>query len=268
MLLTERHTCEATKNNVKATRIVGGTAIRHGVDPERLVEVHEAHARHACAADPSLRLTVRWRRWPKRGFDCAVAGAGLIVLAPLLALVAAAIRLTLGPPVIFRQQRPGLQGRPFTLYKFRTMTVAGDADGRPLPDRLRLTRLGRILRRTSLDELPELFNVIKGEMSLVGPRPLLMEYLGRYTTEQFRRHEVRPGITGWAQLNGRNTVPWETRLALDVWYVENLTFWLDLRILIGTVWATALGTGVRQPGDGTEVVFPEFGERTDRESSP
>jgi lipopolysaccharide/colanic/teichoic acid biosynthesis glycosyltransferase/O-antigen/teichoic acid export membrane protein len=185
-----------------------------------------------------------------------VAGAGLIVLAPLLALVAAAIRLTLGPPVIFRQQRPGLHGRPFTLYKFRTMTVADDADGRPLPDRLRLTRLGRILRRTSLDELPEFFNVIKGEMSLVGPRPLLMEYLGRYTTEQFRRHEVRPGITGWAQLNGRNTVPWEKRLALDVWYVDNLTFWLDLRILIRTVWTAASGTGVRQPGDGAEGKFP------------
>jgi sugar transferase EpsL len=210
---------------------------------------------NARAADPSLRPTVRWRQWPKRGFDCAAAGAGLIVLAPLLALVAAAIRLTLGPPVIFRQQRPGLHGRPFTLYKFRTMTDAGDADGRPLPDRLRLTRLGRILRRTSLDELPELFNVVNGEMSLVGPRPLLMEYLGRYTREQFRRHEVRPGITGWAQLNGRNTVAWEERLALDVWYVENLTFWLDVRILIGTVWTTAWGTGVRQPGDGTEVEF-------------
>jgi lipopolysaccharide/colanic/teichoic acid biosynthesis glycosyltransferase len=164
-----------------------------------------------------------------------VAGARLIVLAPLLALVAAAIRLTSGSPVIFRQQRPGLHGRPFALSKFRTMTDAGDADGRPLPDRLRLTRLGRKLQTTNLDELPEPFNVVKGEMSLVEPRAPpdgvsgpLHDGTVPATRGPARNH-------GWAQSNGRNTVPRENRLALDVWYVENLTFWLDLRILIGTV---------------------------------
>ena len=137
-----------------------------------------------------------WSGWPKRCFDCVAAAVGLILLAPVLALIAATIRLAMGPPVVFRQQRPGLHGRPFTLYKFRTMTDTSDVDGRLLPERERVTQLGRILRRTSVDELPELFNVIKGDMSLVGPRPLLMRYLERYTREQFRRHEARPGITG------------------------------------------------------------------------
>jgi lipopolysaccharide/colanic/teichoic acid biosynthesis glycosyltransferase len=157
--------------------------------------------------------------------------------------------------VIFAQRRPGRHGRPFVLYKFRTMSGASAGDGRLLPDRERLTRLGRLLRQTSLDELPELVNVIRGDMSLVGPRPLLMEYLPRYTREQARRHDVRPGITGWAQLNGRNTLPWERRFALDVWYVEHQSFLLDTRILLLTVWHALAQVGVSQPGEGTEEHF-------------
>jgi sugar transferase EpsL len=196
-----------------------------------------------------------WPGRPKRAFDCAVALVGLIVLAPLLAIAALAIGLGLGRPVIFAQRRPGRHGRPFVLYKFRTMSDARGADGRLLPDRERLTRLGRLLRRTSVDELPELVNVIKGDMSLVGPRPLLMEYLPRYTAEQARRHDVRPGITGWAQLNGRNTLPWERRFALDVWYVEHQSCRLDLTILWRTVWTALAQAGVSQPGEGPEQEF-------------
>ena len=184
-----------------------------------------------------------------------VASVGLIALAPLLGMTAVAIRLVLGRPVIFAQRRPGRHGRPFVLYKFRTMSGARAADGRLRPDRERLTRLGRLLRRTSLDELPELVNVIRGDMSLVGPRPLLMEYLPRYTREQARRHDVRPGITGWAQLNGRNSLPWDRRFALDVWYVEHQSFRLDTRILLLTVWHTLAQVGVSQPGEGTEEHF-------------
>ncbi|MGH7317349.1 MAG: sugar transferase [Candidatus Rokuibacteriota bacterium] len=179
-----------------------------------------------------------------------MAAVGLVLLAPALALIALTIRLAMGSPAIFTQQRPGLRGRPFTLYKFRSMTEARDLGGELLPERARLTRLGRALRSTSLDELPELVNVLKGDMSLVGPRPLLMRYLGRYTPEQFRRHEVRPGITGWAQLNGRDTLPWEERFALDVWYVDNRSFWLDVRILLATISKTLRQAGVRQPGEG------------------
>jgi len=196
-----------------------------------------------------------WPGWPKRAFDLVVASVGLIVLAPLLGVTALAIRLALGRPVIFTQRRPGRHARPFALYKFRTMKVARAADGRLLPDRERLTRLGRLLRRTSVDELPALINVIRGDMSLVGPRPLLMEYLPLYTREQARRHEVRPGITGWAQLNGRNTLPWEHRFELDVWYVEHQSCRLDARILLLTVWKALVQAGVRQPGDGTEGKF-------------
>jgi lipopolysaccharide/colanic/teichoic acid biosynthesis glycosyltransferase len=184
-----------------------------------------------------------------------VASVGLIVLAPLLGVTALAIRLALGRPVIFAQRRPGRHGQPFILYKFRTMSDARAAHGRLLPDRERLTRLGRLLRRTSVDELPELINVIKGDMSLVGPRPLLMEYLPRYTREQARRHEVRPGITGWAQLNGRNTLPWEQRFALDVWYVQHESCRLDVRILLLTAWKALAQAGVSQPGEGTEAEF-------------
>lgn len=196
-----------------------------------------------------------WPGWPKRGFDSAAAALALIVLAPVLGAIALAVGLGLGRPVIFTQRRPGRHGRPFTLYKFRTMRDAYGPDGRPLSDRDRHTRLGRVLRRTSLDELPELVNVIKGDMSLVGPRPLLMEYLSRYTGEQARRHDVRPGMTGWAQLNGRNTLPWEQRFALDVWYVDHQSCRLDLRILLLTVWKALVQAGVSQPGEGPEQEF-------------
>jgi sugar transferase EpsL len=206
-----------------------------------------------------VRTAVRrpgwWPGWPKRAFDLGAASVGLVLLAPLLGVTALAIRLALGGPVIFAHRRPGRHGRPFTLYKFRTMSGARGADGGLLPDRERLTRLGRLLRRTSLDELPELVNVIRGDMSLVGPRPLLMEYLPRYTREQARRHDVRPGITGWAQLNGRNTLPWERRFELDVWYVEHQSLRLDVWILLLTVWKAVAQVGVSQPGEGTEEHF-------------
>jgi sugar transferase EpsL len=194
-----------------------------------------------------------WPGWPKRVFDLVVASVGLIVLAPLLGVTALAIWLVLGRPVIFTQRRPGRHGRPFMIYKFRTMSNARGADGQLLPDHeRRLTRLGRLLRRTSVDELPELINVIRGDMSLIGPRPLLMEYLTRYTREQARRHEVRPGITGWAQVNGRNTVPWERRFALDVWYVEHQSCRLDARILLLTVWKAAAQADVSEPGESSD----------------
>jgi len=157
--------------------------------------------------------------------------------------------------VLFRQQRPGLHGQPFTLYKFRTMTDARDAQGNLLPDAQRLMPLGRFLRSTSLDELPELFNVFKGDMSLVGPRPLLMRYLDRYTPEQMRRHEVKPGITGWAQVNGRNAVTWEQKFALDVWYVSNVSLWLDMKIIALTVWKVFKREGISQPGHATAQEF-------------
>lgn len=157
--------------------------------------------------------------------------------------------------MLFRQMRPGLHGEPFTLYKFRTMTDARDADGNLLPDAQRLTRFGRFLRSTSLDELPELWNVLKGDMSLVGPRPLLMQYLERYTPEQKRRHEVRPGITGWAQVNGRNAITWEEKFALDVWYVDNQSLWLDLRILMLTVWKVLRREAISQAGNATMTEF-------------
>jgi len=167
----------------------------------------------------------------KRGVDVAGALAGLVLLAPLLLLTALVVRVGLGSPVLFRQVRPGLRGRPFTMYKFRTMRDLRDRAGALRPSVERLTPLGRWLRSTSLDELPELFNVLRGDMSLVGPRPLLLKYLERYTPEQARRHDVKPGITGWAQVNGRNALSWEERFALDVWYVEHASVWLDLRIL-------------------------------------
>jgi lipopolysaccharide/colanic/teichoic acid biosynthesis glycosyltransferase len=167
----------------------------------------------------------------KRCFDFVVALAGLVVLSPLLLTIVALVRWRLGSPVLFRQQRPGLGGRPFTLVKFRTMTDARSADGAAAPDAQRLTAFGRFLRSASLDELPELYNVLVGDMSLVGPRPLLMEYLPLYNAHQRRRHEVRPGITGWAQVNGRNAITWERKFDLDVWYVDNASFLLDLKIL-------------------------------------
>jgi sugar transferase EpsL len=191
----------------------------------------------------------------KRIFDLLVTFIGLLVLAPLVLLVAALVRIFLGAPVLFRQQRPGYKGRPFHIYKFRTMTDARDASGNLLPDAARLTPLGRFLRATSLDEFPAFFNVLRGEMSLVGPRPLLMEYLERYSPEQLRRHDVLPGITGWAQVNGRNALTWEEKFKLDVWYVDHWSFWLDLKILFLTVWKVIKREGISQPGHVTAEIF-------------
>ena len=181
----------------------------------------------------------------KRLLDLALAVPAVVVGAPVFILVAVLVRLKLGQPVLFRQVRPGLHERPFTIYKFRSMTDARDADGKLLPEMERHTRFGRLLRRTSLDELPELFNVIRGEMSLVGPRPLLMEYIGYYSAEDNRRHDVRPGITGWAQINGRNELLRSKRLALDVWYVDHLSLRLDLQIIGTTLAQVVHSTGVR-----------------------
>lgn len=197
-------------------------------------------------------------RATKRLIDVSVAALGLLITLPLLVVIALAIRLSLGGPVLFVQSRPGLHARPFRLHKFRTMRDAHDATGRQLADAERLTRLGRFLRATSLDELPELWHVLTGEMSLVGPRPWLMEYLPHYTPEQMRRHEVRPGITGWAQVNGRNSTSWEERLRLDVWYVDHWSVWLDLRILVRTVLTVLRREGISAPGHAT---MPRFDER-------
>lgn len=171
----------------------------------------------------------------KRAFDLIVSLFALMLLWPIILLVALFVRIKLGTPVLFKQTRPGLNGDPFDMLKFRSMLDAADKDGNPLPDEQRLTRFGRILRSTSLDELPGLINVLKGDMSLVGPRPLLMQYLPLYSAEQARRHSVRPGITGWAQINGRNAISWEDKFELDVWYVDNQSFMLDLKILLLTV---------------------------------
>lgn len=197
----------------------------------------------------------------KRVLDFTVALVVLIVLGPLMLLIALLVRLYLGSPVVFRQKRPGLHGKPFAMYKFRTMTDTRDSQGNLLPDEKRLSFFGRFLRNTSLDELPELFNVLKGDMSLVGPRPLLMEYLGWYTPEQARRHEVRPGITGWAQVNGRNALTWEEKFRLDVWYVDNRTLWLDLKILWFTVVKVIRREGVAHAEHAT---MPEFRGGQDR----
>lgn len=191
----------------------------------------------------------------KRLFDLLAAGLGLLSLLPFMLMLTALIRLRLGRPVFFSQQRPGLHGRPFNMLKFRTMTDERDGKGNLLPDDQRLTKLGRFLRSTSLDELPELFNVLKGEMSLVGPRPLLMEYLPLYNTEQARRHEVPPGITGWAQVNGRNAIDWEEKFKLDVWYVDNRSFRLDLKILWLTFGKVFKREGISQEGETTMMKF-------------
>ena len=191
----------------------------------------------------------------KRALDVVGAAAGLVVLSPLFLAIAIAVRLAHGSPVLFRQRRPGRFAVPFELCKFRTMTDRRGPDGELLPDADRLTRLGRFLRRTSLDELPELLNVLRGDMSLVGPRPLLMEYLPRYSVEQSRRHEVRPGITGWAQVNGRNAQTWADRFRLDVWYVDHANFRLDLAILGRTVTTVLRGEGISEAGHATRENF-------------
>ncbi len=187
----------------------------------------------------------------KRIFDLALTIPGAILISPIMLIIALLVRVKLGTPVLFRQVRPGLGGKLFTLYKFRSMRDTQDADGQPLPDNERLTRFGRFLRATSLDELPELWNVLRGEMSLVGPRPLLVEYLPLYSPEQARRHEVRPGITGWAQINGRNAISWQEKFALDVWYVDHWSVWLDIRILALTLLKAILREGISSPGEAT-----------------
>jgi sugar transferase EpsL len=196
-----------------------------------------------------------YRSVGKRLLDLSLTVPALIVLSPLLGVLAVLVRVKHGTPILFCQKRPGRHGQPFMLYKFRTMSDARDPQGRLLLDADRLTPLGRFLRGTSLDELPEFFNVLKGEMSLVGPRPLLMHYLDRYTPEQMRRHDVRPGITGWAQINGRNAITWPEKFALDVWYVDHLSFGLDVKIILLTVWKTLRREGISQPGQATMEEF-------------
>lgn len=191
----------------------------------------------------------------KRLFDFCASLCGLILLAPIIAIVAWKIRKNLGSPVLFRQTRPGLHGKPFEMVKFRTMKDAVDDLGNPLSDSERMTPFGDKLRNSSLDELPELWNVLKGEMSLVGPRPLLMQYLPLYSPEQARRHEVRPGVTGWAQINGRNAISWEEKFKLDVWYVDNRSFWLDIKILLLTVKKVFIKEGISAEGEATMSKF-------------
>lgn len=197
----------------------------------------------------------------KRAFDIIASCAGILLLSPLLLVLILLVRKFLGAPVFFQHQRPGLGGVPFVLYKFRTMTTKTDADGNLLPDEERLNAFGSFLRSSSLDELPELFNILKGDMSLVGPRPLLMEYLGRYSPEQARRHEVRPGLTGWAQVNGRNALSWDKKFEFDVWYVDNHSFVLDLKILWMTLVKVARREGISAEGHATAPFF--WGNETD-----
>ncbi len=191
----------------------------------------------------------------KRLMDILGAMGGLLLLAPVIVLLSLLVRIKLGSPVLFRQTRPGRAGQAFDMAKFRTMTDVRDANGELLPDADRLTGFGQFLRASSLDELPELWNVLKGDMSLVGPRPLLMEYLPLYSERQARRHEVRPGITGWAQVNGRNALSWEEKFELDVWYVENRTLWLDIKILFLTVWKVIKRDDINQDGEATMTRF-------------
>jgi len=191
----------------------------------------------------------------KRALDITLSLTALLLLLPVWATVALLVRWRLSAPTLFRQQRPGLRGRPFTILKFRTMTNEHDAYGNLLPDAQRLTQFGRFLRSTSLDELPELVNVLRGEMSLVGPRPLLMRYLDLYTPEQMRRHDVKPGITGWAQVNGRNTLSWEEKFAHDVWYVDNYSFWLDLKIILLTLRGIPRRESINHPNHATMQPF-------------
>jgi sugar transferase EpsL len=191
----------------------------------------------------------------KRIFDLIVASGGLLLLSPVLLILALLIYLRLGKPILFRQTRPGYHAKLIKVYKFRSMTEAFDSQGHLLPDGERLTSFGKKLRASSLDELPELFNIILGEMSLVGPRPLLTQYLGRYTPEQARRHEVLPGMTGWAQINGRNALTWEEKFRLDVWYVDHWSFWLDLKIIFLTLWKALKREGINQPGQATAQEF-------------
>jgi len=190
-----------------------------------------------------------------RIIDILLSLLALVAMAPLFLVIALSVRLFLGSPILFRQIRPGLNGKLFGLYKFRTMMDLRDERGYFLPDEKRISGIGKFLRKTSLDELPELWNVMKGDMSIVGPRPLLPQYLPRYTAEQARRHEVKPGLTGWAQINGRNAISWEEKFKLDVWYVDNCSIWLDLKIIALTIVKVLSGEGITAPGEAT---MPEF----------
>lgn len=191
----------------------------------------------------------------KRIFDLLLASISLIFFTPIILLTGIVIKYKIGSPVLFKQQRPGLHGKPFMLYKFRTMTDERNKKGELLPDHVRLTGLGKLLRKLSLDELPQLYNVLKGEMSFVGPRPLLMDYMSLYTEEQAKRHNVKPGISGWAQVNGRNAITWEQKFKLDIWYVENQSFWLDIKILFLTVLKVFKSEGINQTGHVTIEPF-------------
>ncbi len=196
----------------------------------------------------------------KRVFDLLLSIPVLILVSPVIIVVTLLVRMRLGSPVFFSQLRPGLHARPFYMLKFRTMTNAKGSDGRLLLDDKRMTRLGNFMRKTSIDELPEFVNVFKGDMSLVGPRPLLMQYLDRYTPEQARRHEVKPGITGWAQIHGRNALTWEEKFKLDVWYVDNWSLWLDIKIIAMTIWKILQREGISQPGQATMEEFKGIGK--------
>lgn len=214
--------------------------------------MQQAVSEHSTSPAGTPRLAPTWERWVKRGIDFTAATVGLVVTAPVVAAVAGAIATTMGRPVFFRQVRAGFRGQPLRIWKFRTMTNERGRDGQLLPDGDRLTRLGRFLREHSLDELPQLINVLSGEMSLVGPRPLLLRYLPRYSARQMLRHEAKPGITGWAQISGRNALDWDHRLELDVWYVEHQSLLLDLRILALTAWSVLRSEGVFA-GAGAEL---------------
>ena len=202
-----------------------------------------------------MHMSKQYKYSIKRFFDLIIVIISLIILLPVFVLIGFFVRMKIGSPVLFCQTRPGLYGKPFIIYKLRTMTDAWDKDGNLLPDGERLTSFGDFLRRTSLDELPELFNVLKGDMSIVGPRPLLMQYLDRYTPEQARRHEVKPGITGWAQVNGRNAITWGDKFIFDVWYVDNQSVSLDLKIIALTIWKILKREGINQPGQATAEEF-------------
>jgi sugar transferase EpsL len=215
-----------------------------------------------CAVQLATRAVARletrqrgWRLFVKKMLDRAIAALLLIALGPLFAVVSLAVWFGLGSPVFFRQRRPGFNGHPFLILKFRTMLNRTDSSGKTLPDAQRLNSLGRVLRATSLDELPEFWNVLRGDLSLVGPRPLLMQYLTRYTPEQSRRHDVLPGITGWAQINGRNDLPWEEKFSLDVWYVDNWSLRLDLIILAKTIWHVLRQHGISKKGYATTTEY-------------
>lgn len=203
----------------------------------------------------------------KRLIDICLSLIAFLLLSPVIICVAVLVRFKLGSPMLFRQTRPGLHGKPFKMMKFRTMLDAVDAQGNPLPDEVRLTSFGKLLRSTSLDELPGLLSVLKGDMSLVGPRPLLMEYLPLYSIEQARRHEVRPGITGWAQVNGRNAISWEQKFELDTWYVDNQSLWLDIKIIFLTVWKVVHRDGISAAGEATMSRFMGSSDSKSKESN-